>query len=251
MDPPEAKPSVGSNRELNGTLNTATPSSGSPPRSAPDGQAPLPLLMSRLHLPAPRRGAACGDGQLRHLAVGRPNPRTGSAYQGLLLPASSARGGPNRLCHSQPDYRKPKDDSEDRTRKRRVHQELRSYQGIDDTDDAACPKQSGHDEGSALPRDSERSDRQDGNADARPRREPSPQRTTHRDDDHDRQGTQQIRDHTRSCQESRPRCRIDPRPIGPTVRRSWTSHGQLMDNGGGSVGAGDDRTGGPVGFFCG
>lgn len=46
-------------------------------------------------------------------------------------------------------------------------------------------KQPRHDEGSALPRDGKRSDRQDGNADARPRREPSPQRTTHRNDDNE------------------------------------------------------------------
>jgi hypothetical protein len=42
-----------------------------------------------------------------------------------------------------------------------------------------------HEEGSALPRDSERSDRQDGNADARPWRQPSPQCTTHGDDDNE------------------------------------------------------------------
>src|SRR5918996_6312529 len=91
----------------------------------------------------------------------------------------------NSLGHGQPEYRKPKDDSEDRTGKRTGHQEVRSYQAIHDADDAARPKQSRHHEGSALPRDRERSDRQDGNGDARPWREPSPQRTTHRDDDHE------------------------------------------------------------------
>jgi hypothetical protein len=95
-----------------------------------------------------------------------------------------------QLCHGQPEYRKPKDDSEDRTRKRTGHQEFRSYQGIHHADDAARRKKSRHDEGPALPRDSERSDRQDGNTDARPWREPSPQRTTHRNDDneHDERG---------------------------------------------------------------
>jgi hypothetical protein len=41
------------------------------------------------------------------------------------------------------------------------------------------------DQGSALPRHSERSDRQDGNTDARPWREPGLQRPTHNDDDNE------------------------------------------------------------------
>jgi hypothetical protein len=54
-----------------------------------------------------------------------------------------------------------------------------------DADAAARRQQSRHDEGSALPRDRERGDRQDGNGDSRPWREPSPQRPTHRDDDNE------------------------------------------------------------------
>jgi hypothetical protein len=62
-----------------------------------------------------------------------------------------------------------------------------SYQAIYDADDAARRKQSRDDPGSALPRHSERSDRQDGNTDARPWREPGLQRPTHSydDDEHD------------------------------------------------------------------
>src|SRR5918999_6358066 len=86
----------------------------------------------------------------------------------VLFIASSVPGGSNSLGHGQPEDRKPKEDSEDRTGKRSGHQEVRSYQGIHDADDAARRQQPSHDEGSALPRDSERSDRQDGNGDARP-----------------------------------------------------------------------------------
>jgi hypothetical protein len=47
------------------------------------------------------------------------------------------------------------------------------------------PQQSRDDQRSALPRQGERSDRQDGNTDARPWREPGRQCPAHRDDDNE------------------------------------------------------------------